>query len=192
MHANEPQRCPWCGQDPIYETYHDEEWGVPERDSRALFEKLILDGFQAGLSWITILRKRPAFRQAFEEFNPHVIARWVESDVEKLLKNVGIVRHGGKIRGAIASARAYENIEEKVGFDQFLWRYMDGKALQNRFITQADVPPKTALSERISKDLKAQGFTYCGPTIVYAFMEAVGMVNDHLITCARHEQVAKL
>jgi DNA-3-methyladenine glycosylase I len=175
MHINlaEADRCPWCGQDPLYQAYHDEEWGVPERDPQALFAKLILDGFQAGLSWITM-------------------AQWGEPQVEQLLQNSAIVRHRGKIKGAIASARAYERIQEKMGFDQFLWRYLDGKPLQNHFVSHAEVPTKTDLSERISNDLKERGFTFCGPTIVYAFMEAVGMVNDHLVTCPRHKTVVGL
>ena len=194
MHINlaEADRCPWCGQDPLYQAYHDEEWGVPERDPQALFAKLILDGFQAGLSWITILRKRPAFRQAFVGFDPHIMAQWGEPQVEQLLQNSAIVRHRGKIKGAIASAPAYERIQEKMGFDQFLWRYLDGKPLQNHFVSHAEVPTKTDLSERISNDLKECGFTFCGPTIVYAFMEAVGMVNDHLVTCPRHKAVVGL
>ncbi|MGB3407256.1 MAG: DNA-3-methyladenine glycosylase I [Jannaschia sp.] len=184
------ERCAWVGSDPIYEAYHDEEWGVPERDSRALWEKLVLDGFQAGLSWITILKKREAFRAAFEGFDPTVIARWDEADVARLLADAGIVRHRGKIEATIGNARAYLRIEERVGFDRYLWDYVDGRPLQNRFASMADVPTETALSRRLSNDLKAEGFRFCGPTIVYAFMEAVGMVNDHLTGCHRHDCVA--
>ena len=186
------ERCGWCGTEPIYTDYHDHEWGVPERDPRALWEKLILDGFQAGLSWITILKKRENFRAAFRGFHPEVIAGWGETDVERLLTDPGIVRSRAKIEATIGNARAYLTIADKEGFDQFLWRYMDGKPLQNRFRTLADVPASTPLSERISKDLKKQGFRFCGPVITYAFMQAVGMVNDHLVTCPAHERVARL
>lgn len=186
------ERCGWVGLEEIYITYHDTEWGVPEWDSRALWEKLILDGFQAGLSWITILKKREAFREAFAGFEPEVVAGWGEAEVERLLGNPGIVRHRGKIEATIGNARAWLKIEEAGGFDSFLWNYMDGQPLQNRWKTLADVPAETPLSKQISKDLKAQGFKFCGPTIVYAFMQAVGMVNDHLVTCPRHDAVAAL
>ena len=186
------KRCDWCGEDPIYQTYHDTEWGVPEWNSRALWEKLILDGFQAGLSWITILKKRDNFRSAFAGFDPVEIANWGESDVLRLLQDSGIIRHRGKIEATIGNARAWIAIEDRQGFDQYLWNYMGGSAVQNRFETMADVPPFTPLSAQISKDLKKAGFRFCGPTIVYAFMEAVGMVNDHLVSCPCHDQVAKL
>ena len=186
------ERCTWCGEDPLYVEYHDTEWGVPEWDSRALWEKLILDGFQAGLSWITILRKRDAFREAFEGFDPNVIAEWGEGDVQRLLGNAGIVRHRGKIEAAISNARAWQVIEQEQGFDTYLWGFMGGEPLQTRFKSMSDVPPETPLSKQISKDLKRRGFKFCGPTIVYAFMEAVGMVNDHIVTCHRHEDVAKM
>jgi DNA-3-methyladenine glycosylase I len=186
------ERCDWCGHDPLYVAYHDTEWGVPEWDSRALWEKLILDGFQAGLAWITILRKRDAFRIAFEGFDPRVIAHWGETDVTRLLGDAGIVRHRGKIEATISNARAWIEIEEKVGFDTFLWSYVDGAALQNRWDHMGQVPTETELSKQISKDLKKAGFKFCGPTIVYAFMEAVGMVNDHLVGCLCHDKVAKL
>ncbi|MDZ4135309.1 MAG: DNA-3-methyladenine glycosylase I [Paracoccaceae bacterium] len=185
-------RCPWCGTDPLYVAYHDDEWGVPEFDSRALWEKLILDGFQAGLSWITILRKRPSFRAAFAGFDPQVIAAWGEDDVSRLLGDAGIVRHRGKIAGTIAGARAFLRIEEQGGFAPFLWRHLDGQPMQNRFASMAEVPTETDLSRKISKELKASGFTFCGPTIVYAFMQATGMVNDHMVTCPRHAKVAAL
>lgn len=184
--------CTWPGTDPLYLAYHDEEWGVPEWDSRALWEKLILDGFQAGLSWITILKKRDAFREAFEGFHPEIIADWGEADVQRLLANPGIVRHRGKIEGTIKSARAYLKIEADVGFSNWLWAYMDGKPLQNQMQTMADVPGFTPLSTQISKDLKNAGFTFCGPTIVYAFMQATGMVNDHMVGCPCHAKVAAL
>lgn len=186
------RRCDWAGNEPLYLDYHDTEWGVPEYDSRALFEKLILDGFQAGLAWITILRKRDNFRAAFAGFDPNVIAAWGEADVERLLRDKGIVRHRGKIEATIGNARAWQKIEADVGFDRFLWDYVDGKPLQNRFTTMAQVPTHTPLSNQISKDLKKAGFKFCGPTIVYAFMQAVGMVNDHMVGCECHEKVANL
>ncbi|MCA0920071.1 DNA-3-methyladenine glycosylase I [Pseudooceanicola nanhaiensis] len=182
-------RCAWVGQDPIYQAYHDEEWGVPEWDARALWEKLILDGFQAGLSWITILRKRDAFREAFAGFAPEVIAGWGEEDVVRLLGNPGIIRHRGKIEATIGNAQAYCEIAGREGFDQFLWRYVEGAPLQPGYATHAEVPTQTPLSVQISKDLRKAGFRFVGPTIVYAFMEAVGMVNDHLTTCHCHERV---
>jgi DNA-3-methyladenine glycosylase I len=186
------ERCDWCGHDPLYVAYHDTEWGVPEWDSRALWEKLILDGFQAGLAWITILRKRDAFRTAFEGFDPNVIAHWGEAEVERLLGDAGIVRHRGKIEATISNARAWQEIEEREGFDTFLWSYMDGQPLQNKWRAVGQVPAETDLSKAISKDLKKAGFKFCGPTIVYAFMQAVGMVNDHLIDCPRHAEVSRL
>lgn len=183
-------RCSWCGTDPVYTAYHDHEWGVPEWDARALWEKLILDGFQAGLSWITILKKRDAFRSAFAGFAPERIASWGEADIARLLQDPGIVRSRAKIAATIGNARAYLAISEKQGFDQFLWRYVDGQPLQNNFRTSAEVPASTPLSERLSKDLKKAGFRFAGPTITYAFMQAVGMVNDHVTTCHRHAQLA--
>ncbi|MGC9418595.1 MAG: DNA-3-methyladenine glycosylase I [Rhodovulum sp.] len=186
------ERCGWCGSDPVYVAYHDTEWGVPERDGRALYEKLILDGFQAGLSWITILKKREAFRSAFAGFDPHFISGWGEAEVSRLLADPGIVRHRGKIEAAIGNARAWAEIEAREGFAEFLWRHVDGRPVQNRFATLDEVPAETSLSRRVSKELRAAGFRFCGPTITYAFMQAVGMVNDHLVTCPRHDAVAAL
>ena len=186
------ERCGWCGTEPIYVEYHDTEWGVPEYDSRTLWEKLILDGFQAGLSWITILKKRENFRVAFAGFNPNEIAVWGEPEVERLLQDSGIIRHRGKIEATISNARVWQKIEQREGFDQYLWKYLDGKPLQNRFATLAEVPAQTALSQQVSKDLKKEGFKFCGPTIVYAFMQATGLINDHLVTCHCHDRVAKL
>ncbi|SRR6056297_259719 len=183
-------RCGWCGTDPLYVAYHDEEWGVPERDPRALWEKLILDGFQAGLAWITILRKREAFRAAFDGFDPDLIARWGEPEVARLLGNPEIVRHRGKIEATIGNAQAYLAIRERDGFDTFLWKHVDGRPLQNAFRSLDEVPSETDLSRRISRDLRREGFRFCGPTIVYAFMQATGMVNDHLTGCPRHAAVA--
>ncbi|MGI3209621.1 DNA-3-methyladenine glycosylase I [Roseovarius tibetensis] len=186
------ERCGWVGADPIYEAYHDTEWGVPERDSRALWEKLVLDGFQAGLSWITILRKRDNFRAAFEGFDPHVIATWGETEIARLLADPGIIRHRGKIAATIGNAKAWQRIEAEQGFDRYLWDHVGGSPIQNHWRTLAEVPAQTELSVRLSTDLKRRGFTFCGPTIVYAFMQAVGMVNDHLVTCPRHAPVARM
>jgi len=186
------ERCGWCGTDPIYVSYHDEEWGVPERDPRALWEKLVLDGFQAGLAWITILRKREGFRSAFAGFDPVAIAGWGEPEVARLLADPGIVRHRGKIEATIGNARAYLAIEEREGFAPFLWKHVEGQPLQNAFATLSDVPAETALSRAMSKDLSRAGFRFCGPTIVYAFMQATGMVNDHLLKCPRHEAVRRM
>jgi len=183
------ERCGWVGTEEIYKTYHDTEWGVPEYDSRALWEKLILDGFQAGLSWITILKKRDNFRAAFEGFDPNVIATWGENDVVRLLGDAGIIRHRGKIEATIKNARAWQVIEAEQGFDTYLWDFVGGSPLQNQWETLADIPAHTPLSQEISKDLKKRGFKFCGPTIVYAFMQACGLINDHLIQCPCHETV---
>lgn len=183
-------RCSWCGQEPIYVEYHDTEWGVPEYDSRALWEKLVLDGFQAGLSWITILKKRDNFREAFANFDPDIVAQWGQTDVDRLVQNAGIIRHRGKIEATLRGARVWQEIEAREGFDQFLWKYVDGRPLQPNRASESDVPAQTDLSTRISKDLKREGFNFCGPTIVYAFMQAVGMVNDHPVTCHRHRDLA--
>jgi DNA-3-methyladenine glycosylase I len=186
-------RCPWPGKDPLYVAYHDLEWGVPEFDDRALFEKLILDGFQAGLSWITILRKRDNFRKAFDDFDPEKIARYTPKKIERLMTDAGIVRNRAKIEGTVGSARAWLKImEETLGFSHLLWDRLDGKPVQNNFKRRGQIPAETPLSKEISKDLIGRGFKFVGPTIVYAFMQAVGMVNDHLTTCHRHAAVAKL
>ena len=186
------ERCGWCGTDPLYVAYHDEEWGVPERDARRLFEMVLLEGFQAGLSWITILRKRENFRQAFQGFDPEVMARWGEADVARLLGDAGIVRHRGKIEGAIAGAQAFLRIEAREGFSPFLWRFVDGKPLQTGLRALSEARAESPESKAMSKALKAEGFKFCGPTITYAFMQAAGMVNDHLITCPWHAKVAAL
>jgi len=183
------ERCGWAGPEQIYIDYHDSEWGVPEWDSRALWEKLILDGFQAGLSWITILKKRDNFRTAFAGFDPDVIATWGEEEVARLLADPGIIRHRGKIEATIANARAWQRIEAEQGFDRYLWSFVGDRPIQNSWESLAQVPGFTPLSTAISKDLKKRGFKFCGPTIVYAFMQAVGMVNDHLVTCSRHAPV---
>ena len=176
----EVKRCWWAGDDPLYQRYHDEEWGVPERDPRALFEKLLLDGFQAGLSWITILRKRENFRRAFDGFVPEKMARYTPARMERLLQDPGIVRHRGKIEGAVTNARAYLEIDD---FSRFLWQFVDGKPKVNRFRTKAEVPAETDESRAMSKALRAHGFTFVGPTICYAFMQACGLVDDHLLDC---------
>jgi DNA-3-methyladenine glycosylase I len=186
-------RCPWSGNDPLYVAYHDEEWGVPEYDDRALFEKLILDGFQAGLAWITILRKRENFRKAFDDFDPEKIARYTPKKVERLMQDAGIVRNRAKIEGTVGSARAWLKIMESgPGFSNMLWTHLDGKPKQNGFRRRGQIPAETELSKKISKELIGHGFKFVGPTIVYAFMQAVGMVNDHLVSCHRHAAVAKL
>ena len=190
--AKEPVRCGWCGVDPVYVAYHDTEWGVPERDSRALFEKLALDGFQAGLSWITILKKRDAFRRGFAGFEPARIARFGEDDVARLLADPGIVRHRGKIEATIGNAQAYLRMAEAgTDFSEFLWSFVGGKVRVNTWKTLADVPAQTDESRAMSKALSKEGFRFVGPTIVYAFMQAVGMVNDHLAGCHRHKAVGK-
>lgn len=179
-------RCGWAGPEQIYVDYHDTEWGLPEYDGRALWEKLILDGFQAGLSWITILKKRDNFRRAFAGFDPEVISGWGEAEVQALLQDAGIIRHRGKIEATITNARA---VMELGDFSTWCWEYVDGKPLRNSWTTLAEVPASTPLSEQVSKELKKAGFKFCGPTIVYAWMQACGLINDHLVTCPRHLQV---
>jgi DNA-3-methyladenine glycosylase I len=186
-------RCPWPKEDPIYVAYHDEEWGVPEFDDQALYEKLILDGFQAGLSWITILRKRDNFRRAFDGFQPEIIARYSPKKIAVLMDDAGIVRNRAKIEGAILSARAYlEVMERGPGFSARLWDFLDGRPKVNRFRSVSQIPAQTELSQQISKELSRLGFKFVGPTIVYAFMQAVGMVNDHLVKCHRHAACREL
>jgi len=182
-------RCAWPGEDPLYVAYHDKEWGVPEYDPRALYEKLVLDGFQAGLAWITILRKRENFRKAFHNFDPEKMARYGKRDFERLMKNEGIIRSNAKIKAAIKGAQLYLDIEEKEpgGFRELIWKHVDGKPVINHFKTTKQVPPKTKMSEGLSKELKQRGFNFVGPVIVYAFAQAVGMVNDHITTCHRYK-----
>ncbi len=183
------KNCTWPGEDPLYRAYHDEEWGVPEYDDRALYEKLVLDGFQAGLSWITILRKRENFRRAFSGFNPEKIARYGDKQKTRLMADAGIVRSGPKIDAAIRGAQLWLEIMEREpgGFKDVIWKHVDGKPKINRFRSMKDIPAKTPMSENLAKELKQRGFNFCGPVIVYAFAQAVGMVNDHLVTCARHK-----
>jgi len=182
------ERCAWAGHDPLMQAYHDQEWGVPEHDARALWEKLMLDGFQAGLAWITVLRKRDAFRAAFAGFDPHAVARFGEKDIQRLLADAGIIRSRAKIASTIAGARIYCEMEEAgEDFATYCWSFTNGRVLTGDGMT---VPVLTPLSEQISKDLKRRGFKFVGPTIVYAWMQAVGIVNDHSTRCFRRSQVA--
>ena len=193
LHPDGIKRCAWATQDPLYVAYHDEEWGVPEWDDRALYEKLMLDGFQAGLSWITILRKRDNFRRAFSYFDPERIARYTPKKVERLMQDAGIVRNRAKITGAVNSARAFLKIMDSgPGFSDMLWKHLDGKPKDNKFRERKQIPTESEISRAVSKELLSHGFKFVGPTIVYAFMQAVGMVNDHLTTCHRHATCAEL
>ena len=188
-------RCEWRGMagDPLYEGYHDTEWGVPEYDSRALWEKLVLDGFQAGLAWITILRKREAFRAAFDNFDPETVARYGAADRARLMADAGIVRSNAKIDAAIASAQIYLDMRDRgEDFSEFCWGFVGGKPIQNAWTGFGEVPAKTPLAEEVAKALKARGFKFVGPVIVYAWMQAVGMVNDHFVDCHRHDAVHRL
>jgi len=186
-HGGQEIRCPWCAGDALYTRYHDEEWGRPLRDSRRLFELLVLEGAQAGLSWITILRRREGYRAAFDGFDPAKIARYGEGRVEKLMADRRVIRNRRKIESTIGNARAFLALEGREGsFARWLWAYVDNKPIVNHFRSMAEVPAQTPLSARISADLKALGFSFAGPTIVYSLMQAAGMVNDHLVSCAWH------
>ena len=185
-------RCGWVGSEPLYVAYHDEEWGVPNGDSRALFEKMVLEGFQAGLSWITILRKREHFRRVFDSFEPAKIARYDDAKKDALLSDPGIVRNRLKVEATIDNAKAYLRLSERTTLARFLWDFVDGRPLQNSRATLKDVPAETELSRKISKALKAEGLRFVGPTTVYAMMQAVGMVNDHITACHRHDVCAAL
>jgi DNA-3-methyladenine glycosylase I len=187
------KRCAWSGTDPLYVAYHDEEWGVPMHDDRVLFEFLVLEGAQAGLSWSTILRKRDAYRRAFDRFDPRKVARYDKRKVAALLADAGIVRNRAKIESAIKNARAFLDVQAEFGsFDAYQWRFVDGRPIQNRWRAVGNIPPRTAQSDAMSKDLKSRGFSFVGSTILYAHMQAVGMVNDHVVDCFRHREVAKL
>ena len=189
---NTPTRCAWCGADPLYQAYHDTEWGVPLHDERALFEFLILEGAQAGLSWLTILKKRQGYRRAFDGFDAERIARYGEADVARLLSDPGIVRNRLKIAAAIGNARATLAIREAFGgLDAYFWSFVEGRPIRNAWRDIAQVPARTALSDRISRDMKARGFKFVGSTIVYAHMQATGMVNDHTVDCFRHGEVCR-
>ena len=186
-------RCTWCGDDPLYQQYHDEEWGVPLRDDQLLFEFLILEGAQAGLSWITVLRKREHYRAAFDQFNAEKIARYTPARIEKLLQNPGIIRNRLKVESAVRNAQAYLNIREKhASFADYLWQFVDGQPIQNRWNSIREVPASTPESDRMSKVLKKDGFNFVGSTICYAHMQATGMVNDHTVDCFRHQECRKL
>jgi len=187
-------RCAWCGDDPVYVAYHDNEWGVPEHNDKALYEKLCLDGFQAGLSWIIVLKKRDNFRAAFDNFEPEKVARYGKRQVNRLLKDAGIIRSQTKINGAIANAKAWLEIMETSGgsFNDFLWKHVHNAPIVNKWKTGKQLPAATSISEAMTKDLKKHGFKFVGPTICYAFMQAVGMVNDHVISCPRYKAVQKL
>lgn len=190
---SESLRCPWAGTDPLYVAYHDDEWGVPSRDDRHLFEMLVLEGAQAGLSWITILRKRENYRKAFAGFDPGKVARFGPRDVERLLGDAGIVRNRLKIESAIDSAKAFLALQREAGsFSSWLWARVGGTPVQGAFREMREVPAKTPLAESISKELRKRGFRFVGPTIVYAYLQAVGVVNDHLVGCPRHRAVARL
>jgi DNA-3-methyladenine glycosylase I len=192
MTVDKRTRCGWAGKDPLYVPYHDTEWGVPLHDDRQLFEFLILEGAQAGLSWITILRKRPAYRAAFARFDPRAVAKFGARDVRRLMGDEGIVRNRLKIDASIANARAFLDVQKEHGsFDRFIWSFGDGRPLLNRWKALADVPAETDASRAMSKELRKRGFRFVGPTICYAFMQAVGMVNDHVVTCFRHRELAK-
>lgn len=190
--ASKQCRCPWAGSDALYIRYHDEEWGVPKTRDIEFFEKLILEGFQSGLSWITILRKREAFREAFDGFDAGKMADYGDAKVADLLSNTGIIRHRGKIEAAIANARAYLALAARQPLAAFFWDFVNGEAIQNRFASMADVPAETPLSRTISKQLKARGFRFTGPTTTYSLMQACGLVNDHLVSCYRHDVCAAL
>jgi DNA-3-methyladenine glycosylase I len=186
------QRCSWVGTEPIYIAYHDDEWGVPNGDSRALFEKLVLEGFQSGLSWITILRKREHFRRVFDNFDAATIARYGPEKIDALMADPGIIRNRLKVEATLDNARAFLKLTEKQTFSSFLWDFVGGKPIQTRIVNHSDIPAQTPLSLAISKALKREGFRFVGPTTVYAMMQAVGMVNDHILGCYRHEACAKL
>lgn len=186
-------RCAWAGDEPLMQKYHDEEWGIPKRDDRRLFEDLVLDGAQAGLSWLTILRKRETYRLAFDNFNPAKVATYDEAKIEELLQNPGIVRNRQKINSAIKNAQAFNKVQEEFGsFDAYVWGFVDGMPVQNNWESMSELPAKTELSETVSKDLKNRGFSFVGPTITYAFMQAVGIVNDHTVDCFRYHEVSEM
>jgi len=184
------QRCPWAGTDPLYIRYHDVEWRVPVHDDRKLFEFLILEGAQAGLSWLTILKKRPEYRRAFDNFKPSKVAGYNTEKIKELLSNPGIVRNRLKVNAAVTNARAYLQIQDEFGsFDSFIWKFVDGQPIQNQWSRMKDIPAETEASRDMSRGLKQRGFKFVGPTICYAFMQAVGMVNDHLTTCFRYREI---
>ncbi len=191
--ANMGNKCDWCLGDPLYEEYHDTEWGVPCRDDRVLFEFLLLEGAQAGLSWLTILRRRENYRRAFAGFDPEAVARFGEADRQRLLQDAGIIRNRLKIESAISNAARYLAVQEEFGsFADYIWGFVDGSPVRNRFRNMSEIPASTPLSDRISKDMKRRGFKFFGTTICYAHMQATGMVNDHLLACPRHSACAAM
>ncbi len=193
MTGQAPTRCWWCGDDELYQSYHDEEWGVPVHDDRLLFEFLCLEGAQAGLSWITILRKRDNYRRAFDNFDAHRIARYDDDKIAALLQDPGIVRNRLKVNGFVKNARAYlAMLEQGKTLDHYLWDFVDGEPLQNGWQQMSQVPANTEISDAMSKDLKQRGFTFVGSTICYAFMQAAGLVNDHTVDCFRHQQLKRV
>ncbi|WP_298521131.1 DNA-3-methyladenine glycosylase I [uncultured Kordia sp.] len=190
MNFTEKRRCAWCGDDPLYVAYHDEEWGVPVYDDDTLFEFLILETFQAGLSWITILRKRENFRKAFDNFDYKKIAQYGEDKYNSLLQDAGIIRNKLKIKATITNAQAFMNVQEEFGsFSEYIWQFTDGKPIQNAFTNRNDVPATTEISDKLSKDLKKRGFKFVGSTVIYAHMQATGMVNDHTVSCFRYDEL---
>ena len=187
------KRCGWCEGDPLYETYHDTEWGVPVRDDQILFEFLILETFQAGLSWITILRKRENFREALDGFNYEKIANYSEEKIEELLQNAGIIRNKLKVRATVTNAQAFMKVQEEFGsFSHYIWEFVNKKPINNKVVNYKEMPPTTSISDALSKDLKKRGFKFVGSTVIYAHMQATGMVNDHEVSCFRHEEVKKI
>lgn len=188
-----PNRCSWATSDPAYFAYHDEEWGVPLHDDRRLFEMLVLEGAQAGLSWLTILKRRENYRRAFDGFDPQVVARYGDTESARLLGDAGIIRNRLKIKSAVTNARAFLKVQEEYGsFDHYIWDFVDGRPVQNAWTRLDELPARTALSDTLSKDLKRRGFSFVGSTICYAHMQATGMVNDHLVSCFRHRAVQRL
>ena len=188
-----PKRCGWCGEDPLYVEYHDQEWGVPVRDDATLFEFLMLEGAQAGLAWITVLRKREGYRQLFDGFDANKVARYTDKKLDKLLQDPRIIRNRLKVYGARTNARAFLKVQEELGsFSDYLWNFVDGKPIQNRWKSMKQVPATTPVSDTISKDMKRRGFTFVGSTIIYAHMQATGMVNDHVGDCFRHKECKRL
>ena len=186
------RRCDWSGTDPLYVKYHDREWGVPVHDDRRLFEMLILEGAQAGLSWLTILKKREAFRKGFDRFDPRRVAKYDAKKIRELLGNSGIIRNRLKIQAAVQNAKAFLEVVDEFGsFDRYIWRFVGGKPIQNRRARLKDIPARTEESDALSKDLKKRGFKFVGSTICYAFMQAVGMVNDHVVECFRYKEIKK-
>jgi DNA-3-methyladenine glycosylase I len=190
--ADPPPRCGWCGENPLYVRYHDHEWGVPLRDDHRLFELLLLEGAQAGLAWITILRKRDGYRRAFVGFDAAAVARFSRRDIERLARDPGIVRHRGKIEAAVVNARAFLRVQVEFGrFADYIWGFTEGRTIQNRWRTITELPVQTPQSRRMSHDLRRRGFKFVGPTICYAFMQAAGLVNDHVVGCYRHAELAR-